>query len=143
MDLRLIKKLISLLEDSQLAELSLEKEGFAISLKKHPVNMTYQSIPTTSLVTTPAEKAHTMTQASGTEVSAPMVGTFYHASAPDKPPYIKVGDRIAAGSTIGIIEAMKMMNAIPSPISGVVEKICVPNASGVEFGQALIIVKQD
>lgn len=143
MDLRLIKKIISLLESSQLSELSVEHEGFAISLKKQNSHVAYEPIAANSIVSTSAEIAPGAKTPLGTEVSAPMVGTFYHASGPDKPPYIQVGDRITAGATIGIIEAMKMMNAIPSPISGIVEKICVPNASGVEFGQALVIIKQD
>ena len=141
MDLRLIKKLITLLEQSQLAELSVEQDGLSLSLKK---NMT--ALPTLAPQPTMAapQQAPAPTQALtpvGTEVHSPMIGTFYHASAPDKDPYVRPGDKVQKGDTIGIVEAMKMMNAIPSPVSGTVAKICTPNATGVEFGQVLMIIE--
>jgi acetyl-CoA carboxylase biotin carboxyl carrier protein len=145
MDLQLIKKLIKLLEDSSLGELSVEKDGFAISLKKTSLApasvmpLTDSSRALQSASTPAREDSHS----SGVPVTSPMVGTFYHASAPDKPPYVRVGERVSKGSTIGIIEAMKMMNMIPSPISGRVEKICVDNGSAVEFGQTLVIIARD
>lgn len=142
MDLRLVKKLISLLEDSQLSELSLEQEGFSLSLKKAAPPL-YQQPLSIMAPQAPAQQTPPPETFTGIEITAPMVGTFYHASAPDKPPYVKVGDRITKGTTVGIIEAMKMMNALPSPVSGVVEKICVPNAAGVEFGQVLLMIRQD
>lgn len=139
MDLRLLKKLISLLEQSQLSELSVTQEGFSISLKKTPSIKYHHPLPPPAA---PAQ-AEQPSPAPGIAVPSPMVGTFYHASAPDKPPYVQVGHKVTQGQTIGIIEAMKMMNSIESPISGTVVDICVPNGMGVEFGQALIIVKQD
>jgi acetyl-CoA carboxylase biotin carboxyl carrier protein len=73
----------------------------------------------------------------GTLVTAPIVGTFYAGSAPDKPPYVKVGDTIGEGDTLCIIEAMKFMNEVPSTASGTVSEILVQDGDFVEFGQAL------
>ena len=73
-------------------------------------------------------------------VTSPMVGTFYRASSPSAQPYVDVGDRIAVGQTVCIIEAMKLMNDMPSEVSGVIVKVCVENGSTVEYGQQLFLV---
>ena len=71
------------------------------------------------------------------EVTSPMVGTFYRAPAPDAPPYVETGDRIATGETLCIIEAMKLMNELDSEVAGTVAEVCVENAEPVEYGQVL------
>ena len=73
-------------------------------------------------------------------VTSPMVGTFYRASTPTANPYVEVGDRIAVGQTVCIIEAMKLMNDMPSEVSGRIVKVCVENGSTVEYGQQLFLV---
>jgi acetyl-CoA carboxylase biotin carboxyl carrier protein len=73
----------------------------------------------------------------GTLVTAPIVGTFYASSAPDKPPYVKVGDTIGEGDTLCIIEAMKFMNEVPSTVAGTISEVLVQDGDFVEFGQAL------
>lgn len=73
----------------------------------------------------------------GTLVTAPIVGTFYASSAPDKPPYVKVGDTIGEGDTLCIIEAMKFMNEVPSTAAGTISEVLVQDGDFVEFGQAL------
>lgn len=78
---------------------------------------------------------------SGNKVKAPLVGTFYSASAPDEESFIKVGDTVKKGQTLGIIEAMKLMNEIESEYDGVVESILVENGQMVEYGQTLFIIK--
>lgn len=143
MDLRLIKKLIALLQESELSELSVSQEDFSLCLKKPSLATSPVMTPALSVNAPASSPANDVESSTGTEITAPMIGVFYHASAPDQPPYVRVGDKVSQGQTIGIIEAMKMMNTIPSPISGTVEKICTDNAQGVEFGQALIIVRQD
>lgn len=77
----------------------------------------------------------------GTPVKAPIVGTFYSASSPDAPPYVKVGDHVTAGQVLCIIEAMKLMNEIEAETSGVIREISVQNAEPVEFGQTLFIIE--
>jgi acetyl-CoA carboxylase biotin carboxyl carrier protein len=73
-------------------------------------------------------------------ITAPMVGTFYRASSPTTPPYVEVGDQISVGQTVCIIEAMKLMNDLPSEVAGKVVKLCAENGSTVEFGQQLFLV---
>lgn len=75
-------------------------------------------------------------------VEAPMVGTFYHAPSEDAQPYVQVGDKVTKGQVIGIIEAMKLMNEIPSEVDGIVEEIMADNESVVEYGQPLIRVRK-
>lgn len=74
------------------------------------------------------------------EITSPMVGTFYRAPSPDAPPFIQVGDRVAIGQTVCIIEAMKLMNDMPAEVSGKVVKILVDNGTTVEYGQPLFLV---
>jgi len=78
-----------------------------------------------------------------TEVTSPMVGTFYRAPAPDAEPYVEVGDRVKTGQTLCILEAMKLMNELESEVSGTVREICVENAEPVEYGQVLFRVEPD
>ena len=76
----------------------------------------------------------------GTPVTSPMVGTFYRAPNPGAEPFVKVGDRVEVGQTLGIIEAMKLLNEIEAETAGVIKEICVENAQPVEFGQPLFII---
>jgi acetyl-CoA carboxylase biotin carboxyl carrier protein len=76
-----------------------------------------------------------------TEITSPMVGTFYRAPAPDEPPFVEVGDRIRSGQTVCIIEAMKLMNELEAEVSGEIVEILVDNGEPVEYGQVLMRVK--
>ena len=78
---------------------------------------------------------------SGNQIKAPLVGTYYSASAPDAEPFVKIGDTVKKGQTLGIIEAMKLMNEIESEYDGVVEDILVENGQMVEYGQVLFVIK--
>ena len=78
-----------------------------------------------------------------TEVTSPMVGTFYRAPAPDAEPYVEVGDHVKTGQTLCILEAMKLMNELESEVSGTIREICVENAEPVEYGQVLFRVEPD
>ena len=78
---------------------------------------------------------------SGTQVTAPIVGTFYAAPSPDSKPFVKVGDRVKKGDVIFIIESMKVMSEVPSEFDGVVKEICVQNGDAVEFGQTVMILE--
>ena len=97
------------------------------------------SVPTAA----PSEAAPAAAPAAskGTPVKAPIVGTYYASSSPDAPPYIKVGDTVAAGQVLCIIEAMKLMNEIEAETGGVVREILVKNAEPVEYGQTLFIIE--
>lgn len=74
------------------------------------------------------------------EITSPMVGTFYRAPSPDAPPFVQIGDRVAVGQTVCIIEAMKLMNDMPAEVGGKVVKILVDNGTTVEYGQPLFLV---
>ncbi|GBF05172.1 acetyl-CoA carboxylase, biotin carboxyl carrier protein [Deinococcus aerius] len=89
----------------------------------------------------PAPAAPAKSASAGTPVKAPIVGTFYSASSPDAPPYVKVGDRVEPGQVLCIIEAMKLMNEIEAEVGGTVREILVKNAEPVEYGQTLFIIE--
>ena len=97
--------------------------------------------PVTDAAPTTVETAKTEPAAGDKIVTAPIVGTFYRASAPDQPPFVKVGDTIAKGDVVCIIEAMKFMNEVISEVDGTITEILVEDAQFVEFGQELFRVK--
>ena len=169
MDLNYLKKLLKIFDESTAYELTIEEEGIKIKLSrqnKFPQSQIQSvsaqsfippSLPGGLMQTPPAEVFTTEKfmekQLPETdspvlpdnlhEIKSPIVGTFYRSPAPDAPPYVEVGSHIEVGSTMCIIEAMKLMNEIESDSSGTVIKILVSNSQPVEFGQALFIIKPD
>jgi acetyl-CoA carboxylase biotin carboxyl carrier protein len=160
MDLNYVKKLIKMLDSSDLAEIEIEEEGSKIRLSKPRPKVT-QNIPTVNLPNyfdqglasqqiqqvqgeqkTDARKEEAALSENVVEVRSPMVGTFYKSPSPDADPYVKVGSDIKAGNTICIIEAMKLMNEIESEVSGKVVKILAENGQAVEFDQVLFLVEK-
>jgi acetyl-CoA carboxylase biotin carboxyl carrier protein len=151
MDLKKIKELIQLVEKSEITGLSIEEGSVKIEIKKYPEGQTVayapQSIASVSTAAAPASAARKEEKSEGgipagmSEIKSPMTGTFYAASSPDVPPFVKVGDHIAAGKPVCIVEAMKTFNEIESDISGKIEKILVANGTPVELGQPLFLVK--
>ncbi len=156
MDIRKIKKLIELLEESNLAELEIREGEETVRLSRWPKNIPMPSAaPTLIPVGTPTVAPAAMTAPAsphapvapadlahdGTVVRSPMVGTYYAASAPNAPPFIKVGQQIKVGDTLGIIEAMKMFNPIESDVAGTIVKILVQNGQPVEFDEPLLVVQ--
>lgn len=159
MDIQEIKELIQALSASDIAEFIMEDTtGFRLTLRKGstvqpavvPVQApaTVQSAPAPAPAreaapAAPAEQAEpSYDDPRYTTITAPMVGTFYRAPAPDAPPYVEVGDEIREGQALCIIEAMKLMNEIESEVSGRIVKILVENAQPVEYGQPLFIVER-
>lgn len=151
MDLKEVKRLISLVEGANISHLSIESEGSKIEIKKelHVQDTHVQSlvVPSAPLPTSPpldtatppaSEKAP---DENLVPIKAEMVGTFYNAPNPESEPYVKVGDVIKAGQVVCIIEAMKLFNEIVAEESGTVEKICVENTDAVEFGQPLFLLR--
>lgn len=146
MDIERIKELIKLVEATDIAGLAVEDGDLKIEIKKQPDGAVYTA-PTVTAA--PAAKpavaqptASADTYHGLTAIKAPMTGTFYAAGSPDMPPYVSIGDNIKSGQPVCIVEAMKTFNEIESDISGTVEKILVRNQEPVEFGQALILVKE-
>lgn len=139
MELEKLKEFIEFMNQNQLCELEIEEEGKKIRLKKFS-----QEQPTIiPQVITPniVESKPEPIKEGGLEISAPMVGTFYRAPAPGAKPYVEVGQIIAPGDVICIIEAMKLMNEIKSEIAGKVLEILVENGQPVEFGKPLFKIE--
>jgi acetyl-CoA carboxylase biotin carboxyl carrier protein len=156
MDIRKVKKLIELLDESGIAEIEITEGEEAVRISRYPQGAPIAAPPPAPVhvaapaaapaPASPAESAPTPAAAEPEEdgflVSAPMVGTFYAASSPGAAPYVQVGDRVKEGDTLCIIEAMKMMNQIEADVSGVVKSIRVQNGEPVEYGQTLIVIDQ-
>ena len=148
MDLRKLKKLIDLVEESGISELELtegeEKVRISRSLMPtHAPQMQYVAAPQTAAALStpvPIAAAPVMAEIEGHVVKSPMVGTFYRSSSPDAKAFVDVGSKIAAGETLCIIEAMKLLNEIESDFTGVIKKILVENGQPVEYGEPLFII---
>ena len=149
MDLRKIKKLIDLLEESNLAELEIKEGEEVVRLSRVPKGtMTaapmMQAAPVAAApvaVAAPVEAAPAEAALpAGHVVKAPMVGTFYASSSPGAAAFVKVGQQVKAGETLGIIEAMKMFNQIEADVAGTVTAILLENGQSVEFDQPLFVI---
>ena len=146
MDIRKVKKLIEMLEASDLEELEITEGEESVKLVKR-TTQSNSSKEIKEQISSPKEE-ETEQQATnekvqeieGEEITSPMVGTFYTASSPGADAFVKVGDKVNEGDVVCIVEAMKMMNEIKSDFSGTVSKILVENSDPVEFGQPLFII---
>ncbi|KPL92597.1 MULTISPECIES: acetyl-CoA carboxylase biotin carboxyl carrier protein [Vibrio] len=149
MDIRKIKKLIELVEESGISELEISEGEESVRISRNspvsaapiqyaaapaPVAAAPAAAPVAAEAAAPAVPA-------GHQVLSPMVGTFYGAPSPDAKPFVKVGQSVTAGETLCIVEAMKMMNQIEADKSGVVTAILVEDGQPVEFDQALVIIE--
>jgi acetyl-CoA carboxylase biotin carboxyl carrier protein len=156
MDLRKIKKLIDLLEESNLAELEIKEGEEVVRLSRIPKGMMPMgSVPAAAPAApapmaalppaaAPVAAAEATPAASalpeGHQVKAPMVGTFYASATPGTPAFVKVGQQVKAGETLGIIEAMKMFNQIEADVAGTVQAILVENGQPVEFDEPMFVI---
>lgn len=138
MDIRKIKKLIEMLQESDLMEIEVKEgeESVRIARGGQMVAHSNQSLPSVIETNAPPLVPETL----GDSITSPIVGTFYRKPAPDKAAFIEVGDHVNVGDVVCIIEAMKMMNEIKSAFSGTVTAIKVDDGEPVEFDQQLIIV---
>ncbi|QAU24177.1 acetyl-CoA carboxylase biotin carboxyl carrier protein [Dyella sp. M7H15-1] len=154
MDLRKIKKLIDLLEESNLAELEIKEGEEVVRLSRVPKgSVTVAAAPTAVHAPAPAVVTPVVTPAAalvadqvannlpaGHVVKAPMVGTFYASASPGAPAFVNVGQQVKAGETLGIIEAMKMFNQIEADVGGTVQAILIDNGQPVEFDQPMFVI---
>lgn len=149
MDIRKIKKLIELVEESGIAEIEIKEGEESVRIRSHidvPMmshqvqTMPVQAAPMT-IAATPAETAEISSVPDGHTVKSPMVGTLYRASSPDAPAFIEIGTKVNVGDTLCIVEAMKMMNQIDADKAGTVSAILVENGQPVEYDQPLVIIK--
>jgi len=148
MDIRKVKKLIELLEESNLAEIEITEGDDSVRISRQSTHPAPVAAPAQiqAIAAGPAPGGDTPAEATvppppGTTVTAPMVGTFYPAPAPGAKPFVQVGSEIQVGDVLCIIEAMKMMNQIESEHAGRVVSILAENGDPVEFGQPLFIIE--
>ena len=152
MDIRKVKKLIELLDESGIAEIEIKEGEESVRISRYapgtpaapaavaaPIAV---AAPVAETAAAPVAAAPVEPEEDGFEVTAPMVGTFYASASPGAAPYVQVGDRVNEGDTLCIIEAMKMMNQIEADVSGVVKSIRVQNGEAVEYGQTLVVIDQ-
>jgi acetyl-CoA carboxylase biotin carboxyl carrier protein len=153
MDIRKVKKLIELLEESGIAELEINEGEESVRISRYstapasaPFN--YAAAPAAPAPAAPAPAAAPAEESrdedslpSGHVVKSPMVGTFYGSSSPGAKPFVNIGDSVAEGDTVCIVEAMKILNQIEADASGIVKAILVENAQPVEYGQPLLIIE--
>jgi acetyl-CoA carboxylase biotin carboxyl carrier protein len=141
MDIEKIRTLIALMEESELVNLEISSDDEHISLTRH-----YDAPAPTMMAAPAAGTAPVAAEAkpagkAGSVETSPMVGVYYSAPSPNDPPFIKVGQKVQAGDTLGIIEAMKIMNPLEATQSGVIDEILVTNSEVVQFGQPIVRYK--
>lgn len=150
MDIRKVKKLIELLEESRINEIEIHEGEESVRISRHGgVTQTIMHSPgagdQTQTHTQPSPTTATPTQQAvpvetGHIVKSPMVGTFYASASPDSPPFVEIGQIVEEGDVICIIEAMKIMNQIEADASGKITKILAQNGDPVEYGQSLFVI---
>jgi acetyl-CoA carboxylase biotin carboxyl carrier protein len=149
MDIRKVKKLIELLEESGIDELEIREGEESVRISRHsktPAQQYYAPAPMAAPVAAPAAPVAAVAEApaapklNGNVIKSPMVGTFYRTPAPGSPAFVEVGKTVKKGDTICIVEAMKMMNHIEAEVSGVIESILVENGQPVEYDQPLFTI---
>ena len=150
MDLRKLKTLIDLVQNSGISELEISEGEEKIRIAKYhaaaPTTVMLgsahapQTAPATAPAAVPQTVAPTAEEPGGHVVTAPMVGTFYRASSPGASPFVEVGSTVKKGDTLCVLEAMKLMNEIESDVAGTVMAIRVENGQPVEFGQPLFVI---
>ena len=150
MDIRKVKKLVELLEESGISELEIKEGEESVRISRYstapaqaPVNYAAPPAAPAPAPAAPASEEESGEEAlpSGHIVKSPMVGTFYSASSPGAKPFVNIGDSVTEGDTVCIVEAMKILNQIEADASGIVKAILVENAQPVEYGQPLLIIE--
>ena len=149
MDIRKVKKLIELLQESGISELEITEGDDSVRIRRYPAaGVSAPAPPAPVAVEAPAPATVAAASApvvetspGGHQVTAPMVGTFYDAPAPGAKPFVQIGSLVGEGDVLCIIEAMKMMNQIEADVSGTVVSILIENGEPVEFDQPLFIIE--
>ncbi len=153
MDIRKVKKLIELLDESGIAEIEITEGEESVRISRYGANTAAPAMvapmpvqaaaPAAPVATAPAAPAAVVEpEEDGYGVTTPMVGTYYSAPSPGSPDFVQIGDRVNEGDTLCIIEAMKMMNQIDADVAGTIKSIRVQNGEPVEYGQILFVIDQ-
>ena len=150
MDVRKIKKLIELIEASDIAELEIVEGEESVRISRNSSQPIMMAAPQAAapvaaaaphVVAAPIVEAAQAVEHVGETIDSPMVGTYYSSASPTSSPFVTVGQSVSVGDTLCIIEAMKMLNQIESEKSGVIKEILVENEQPVEFGQPLFVIE--
>lgn len=158
MDFKQIKELIELVNNTELSEVTIEKEDYRIVVKNKKQAITQMPIAMPQMMpampqaaAAPVQQAEAPKQEAAKPaaddtsnlitIKSPMIGTFYRSPSPDKPPHVKVGDTIEVGSPLCLVEAMKLFNEIESEVAGRIVKVLIDDASPVEYDQPLFLVE--
>jgi len=152
MDIRKVKKLIELLDESGIAEIEITEGEESVRISRYAGSVPVAAAPPVPMAPAPAAApapvaagntpAPAEPEEEGYAIIAPMVGTYYSAPSPGSAPFVQVGDKVSEGDTLCIVEAMKMMNQIEAEVSGTIKSIRVQNGEPVEYGQTLFIIDQ-
>ncbi|MDH3987661.1 MAG: acetyl-CoA carboxylase biotin carboxyl carrier protein [Gammaproteobacteria bacterium] len=154
MDIRKVKKLIELLDESGIAEIEITEGEESVRISRHPTGVAAAPVAVAAAPVAAAAPAPLAAPAAspvaaaaepeeeGYAVKAPMVGTFYSSPSPGSPMFVQIGDRVNEGDTLCIVEAMKMMNQIEADVSGTIKSIRLQNGDPVEYGQIMFVIDQ-
>ncbi len=146
MDIRKVKKLIELMEDSDIVEIEVKEGEDSVRISRgvttpvQPATVAHPVVSNDIVQTSEVSRTVQSISISGHIIHAPMVGTFYRSPSPGSPAYVEAGSRVKDGDTLCIIESMKMMNQIKSDKAGIIEAVLVENESSVEFDQPLFTI---
>ena len=150
MNLKEIKEILALMNENNLNEIEIERDGLKLKLKKsagnelvvsHPTHYAVESLPAPKAVPVAAPVSGAAEASKNNkDIKSPMVGTFYRAASPEAEAFVEVGQTVEVGQVVCIVEAMKLMNEIKSEVRGKVVEVAVQNAEPVEFGQTLFVV---
>ena len=144
MNLKEIKEIVNLMNQNDLAEIEVEREGVKLKIKRSGGIIEQVVRPATVAAAPAATAAQPVAAAPGKDtknITSPMVGTFYRSPSPEAPPFVESGQIVEVGQVVCIVEAMKLMNEIKSEIKGKIVEVPVENAEPVEFGQALFVIE--
>jgi len=150
MNLKEIKEIINLMNDNNLNEIEIEREGLKLKLKKSsegglvmgtPTHYAVESLPSPkAMPSTPPSTGSGEASKNSKDIKSPMVGTFYRSPSPEAESFVEIGQTVEIGQVVCIVEAMKLMNEIKSEVRGKITEVAVQNAEPVEFGQTLFVV---
>ncbi len=145
MEIKEIKALVELFERSTLTELVIERGGTKLTLKREAPNKLVtrveEAVPKTNQSASQAQLEKVLEQTGRYAINSPIVGTFYRRPTPDEEPFVEVGDRVEAGDTVCIVEAMKVINEVKTEKAGIVSEILAEDGRPVEYGQELMVIE--
>ena len=141
-DKKIIKELTEYLDEFKLTELEYTVKDTKIKVSKNSISVNSQSFSNPNLVSSSKPDSNISNDIiSGIEIKSPIIGTAYHAPEPGAKKFVEVGKKIKKGDTVMIVEAMKTMNHVPSPIAGIIKEICVEDGQPVEYGHTIAIIE--